>query len=181
MSYIPEDNKARKQLPLFRYVTGYFPKALREACKVSVVNNVRYNPDRDPGDINWARDKSTDQMGSAFRHMMEHAVDGKIFETVPEAVAKVTGIERVYVLAEAFWRIGAALELEIEQQENLDTPKVPEQGYGYVTPQVPKQWFGELGNSGHAWSNPVFPPARCPKCRGTHNLPIEQYVPGYFG
>jgi hypothetical protein len=120
MSYIPEDNIARKMLPLFKYVTEYFPKALREACRVSVVNNVRYNPERDPADINWARGKSTDQLGSAFRHMMERKVDGKVFENVPSEIAKKTGIQRVYVLAEAYWRLGAALELEIEQQEALD-------------------------------------------------------------
>jgi len=122
MSYIPDDNTARKMLPLFRYVTEYCPKALREACKVSVVNNVRYNPDRDPADINWERSKSTDQLGSAFRHMMERQVGGKVFEDVPEDIAKKTGIARVYVLAEAYWRIGAALELEIEKQEATDKP-----------------------------------------------------------
>lgn len=120
MSLIPEDDKARKMLPLFKYICGYFPKALREATKVSVVNNVRYNPDRDPSDINWARGKSSDQLGSAFRHIMERRVDGKVFEDVPQEVAKATGIVRVYVLAEAYWRIGAALELEIEEQEALE-------------------------------------------------------------
>lgn len=117
MSYLPEDDKARKMLPLFKFVCGYFPKAMREAAKVSVVNNVRYNPDRDPADISWARGKSPDQLGSAFRHMMERRIDGKVFEAVPEEVAKLTGITKVYVLAEAYWRIGAALELEIEEQE----------------------------------------------------------------
>jgi len=113
----PEDDKARKMVPLFAYLTRYFPKAHREVTKVCVVNNVRYNPDRAPADINWARGKSPDQLGSALRHMMEREVDGKVFETVPPDVAKLTGIERVYVLAEAMWRLGAALELEIEQQE----------------------------------------------------------------
>lgn len=116
MSLLPTDDKARKFLPLFKQLL-YFPKALREMTKVSVVNNVRYNPDRDPADINWNRGKSKDQLGSAFRHMMEVAVDGKVFEDVPEEAAKVTGITKVYVLAEAWWRIGAALELAIEEQE----------------------------------------------------------------
>ena len=121
MSFIPDDNTARKMLPLLRFVTGYFPKALREACKVSVVNNVRYNPDRDPADINWARGKSPDQLGSAFRHIMERLVDGKVFEEVPEEIANATGINKVYILAEAFWRVGAALELEIEKEEAAET------------------------------------------------------------
>lgn len=121
MSMIPEDDKARKMLPLFKFYTGYFPKAMREMTKVSVVNNVRYNPGKDPADINWARGKSTDQLGSAFRHMVESRVDGKVFEPVPADVAKLTGIEKVYVLAEAMWRLGAELELTIEREESKPT------------------------------------------------------------
>ena len=121
MSLLPENDKSRKGLPLLKQI-GYFPKALREITKVSVVNNVRYNPDRDPADINWARGKSTDQMGSAFRHIFEHEFGGVVFEAVPEAAMKATGIERVYVLAEAAWRIQAALELEIEKVE-AEQPK----------------------------------------------------------
>lgn len=118
----PEDDKARKMVPLFAYLTRYFPKAHREVTKVCVVNNVRYNPDRAPADISWARGKSPDQLGSAFRHMMEREVDGKVFEAVPPDVAKLTGIERVYVLAEAMWRLGAALEQDIEAQEAQRLP-----------------------------------------------------------
>jgi hypothetical protein len=117
MSLFPVDDKARKMLPVFKMLTGYFPKAMREITKVCVANNVRYNPDRDPADINWARDKSPDQLGSAFRHIFERQVDGKITEDTTEAVFKATGIDRVYVLAEAAWRVCAALELEIEKAE----------------------------------------------------------------
>ena len=120
MSLFPTDDKARKAIPLFRYFTRYFPKAHREVAKVCVVNNVRYNPDRDPFDIYWARGKSPDQLGSGLRHMMEREVDGKVFDEVSKEVAAATGIDRVYVLAQAMWRIGAALELDIEQQEQLN-------------------------------------------------------------
>lgn len=117
MSLFPDDDKARKMLPIFDYFTRYFPKAHREVTKVCVVNNVRYNPDRAPNDIHWARGKSPNQLGSGFRHMLESAVDGKVFETVPADIAKITGIEKVYVLAEAAWRIHAQLELAIEHEE----------------------------------------------------------------
>jgi hypothetical protein len=120
MSIFPDDDKARKMLPIFKYLTRYFPKAHREVTKVCVVNNVRYNPDRAPSDINWNRGQSPDQLGSAFRHMLESAVDGKVFEDVPDDIAEITGIKRVYVLAEAMWRIGAQLELDIEGQEKQD-------------------------------------------------------------
>jgi hypothetical protein len=117
---IPADDKARKGLPLLKQYTHYFPRAMREITKVSVVNNVRYNPDRAPADINWARGKSTDQLGSGFRHIVEHEVDGKIFDVVPDEIAKATGIDRIYILAQCAWRIQAALELEIEAQEKMD-------------------------------------------------------------
>lgn len=117
MSYLPTDDKARKSLPLFQQLVRYFPKTLREVTKVSVVNNVRYNPEREPADINWNRGKSPDQFGSAFRHMLERTVDGKIYDYVDPEVAKRTGIERIYVLAQAVWRLSAACEEEIEAME----------------------------------------------------------------
>lgn len=117
MSLFPVDDKARKMLPIFDYFTRYFPKAHREITKVCVANNVRYNPERAPNDINWARGKSPNQLGSGFRHMLESAVDGKVFEDVPPEIAAVVGFDKVYVLAENAWRALAALELEIEKQE----------------------------------------------------------------
>jgi hypothetical protein len=117
VSLFPDNDKVRKMLPVWKYLTRYFPKAHREVTKVCVVNNVRYNPDRAPADINWNRGKSPDQLGSAARHMLEAAVDGKVFEEVPAEVAAITGIDKVYVLAEAMWRIGAELELTIEREE----------------------------------------------------------------
>lgn len=120
MSVLPENDKDRKMLPLFKFLTGYFPKAFRELTRVSVANNVRFNPGKSPADINWARGKSPDQLGSAFRHLFERQVDGKVFDTVPETVTEETGIKRIYVLAQAMWRIGAALEIEIEEQEAIE-------------------------------------------------------------
>ena len=145
MSYLPADDKARKGLPLFKQITRYFPKALREITKVSVVNNVRYNPDREPTDINWNRPLSADQLGSLFRHLLEHEVDGKVFDLVPSDVAKKTGITQVYVLAEAAWRSLAALELEIEKQEAsalVEKPSGPLVG-AWVDDAPTVQWPNE--------------------------------------
>jgi hypothetical protein len=136
MSLFPSDDKARKMTPMFQYLTRYFPKAHRECAKVSLVNNVRYNPGRDPADLNWARGKSADQLGSALRHIFEVAVDGKVYEDVPEEVAELTGIERVYVLAEAMWRIGAELELTIEREEAAQEATAPVKGSIIWSPPV---------------------------------------------
>lgn len=120
MSLFGDDDKVRKMLVVFDYIARYCPKALREMTKVAVANNVRYNPGRAPNDINWARDKSKDQLGSLFRHMLERRVDGKIFEPIDPEIAKVVGYDRVYVLAEAAWRAVAALELDIEAWETAE-------------------------------------------------------------
>lgn len=120
MRLLPEDDKLRKNVPIFKMIVGYFPKSMREITKVCVANNVRYSPDRAPADINWARGKSPDQLGSAFRHMLDYEVDGLIFEAVDALVTEKTGIDKVYTLAEGAWRLLAALELEIEKQEQDD-------------------------------------------------------------
>jgi dATP/dGTP diphosphohydrolase len=128
MSILPANDKERKNLPIFKLISGYFPKALREVTRVAVANNVRYNPDRKPADINWNRGKSTDQLGSLFRHILE-AEHGLVFEDLPPEVQAACGpgFERVYVLAEAAWRALAALELEIEKQEAVPTGTVARQ------------------------------------------------------
>jgi len=137
VSLFPENDRDRKMLPVFKMITRYFPKALREVTRVCVANNVRYSPDREAADITWARGKSTDQLGSAFRHMLESAVDGRVFEPVPAAVTAATGIERSYVLAEAAWRVLAALELEIEAHEaNERSQQVAEQALAGIGSEV---------------------------------------------
>lgn len=127
MSILPHIDQERKNLPIFKLITGYFPKALREVTRVAVANNVRYNPDRKPADINWARGKSNDQLASLFRHILESAVDGAVFEELPPEVLAACGpgFDRIYVLAEAAWRALAALELQIEEQEAKKPLAVP--------------------------------------------------------
>jgi hypothetical protein len=134
VSLFPSDDKARKALPIFKLITRYFPKALREVTKVSVANNVRYNPGSDPFDISWARGKSGDQLGSALRHMLEYEVDGKVFDELPPELAAVVHFDRLYILAQLAWRALAACELEIEKQE----AKVPQ---GVMRPFISSDAF----------------------------------------
>lgn len=125
VSLFGDDDKVRKMLVVFDYICHYCPKAMREITKVAVANNVRYNPGRAPNDINWARDKSKDQLGSLFRHMLERRVDGKIFEPIDPEIAKVVGFDEVYVMAEAAWRALAQLELDIEAWETAQQAQTP--------------------------------------------------------
>ena len=160
MSLYPENDKERKNTPVFKMRTRYFPKALREVTKVCVANNVRYNPDREPADINWARDKSKDQLGSLDRHITEREVDGKVFEAIDPAIAAKVGFDRIYVMAEAAWRALAQLELDIEAME----AKAPE-----IVSSVPTvTFYQEVAKIAVDPSAGLFSgPKQCPSC-GSH-------------
>jgi hypothetical protein len=71
--------------------------------KVCVAGNVQHNPELAPYDITWTRNKSFDQLNTAFRHMWDHGQG-----TVRDADGQ-------YHLAKAMWRIGAELQLQIEK------------------------------------------------------------------
>lgn len=118
MSIFGSDYKGRKNLPIFNYLTRYFPKATVEIVKVCVAGNVQHNPELDPTDINWSRGKSTDQLNTAMRHMIDHATTGpRDTESLP--VQKMIG-GNTYHLAKAAWRIMAELELQIEKDQAED-------------------------------------------------------------
>ena len=100
---LPTDDKSRKLLPIFTFLTEYFPDAILEMVRVSVAGNIQHNPELDPADIHWARGKSMKQMDTAFRHMWDHK----------RGVSK--DVDGQYHLAKAMWRIGAELQLQIEK------------------------------------------------------------------
>ena len=124
MSIFSDDPEARKNIPLYFFLTRYFPKALVQVTKVCVAGNVQHNPELAPTDINWARGKSTDQLNTAMRHLMDHATQGPFDQEPPEVLAAIDQPEGTYHLAKAAWRILAALELEIEAQ--ADKRNIPE-------------------------------------------------------
>lgn len=100
---LPSDDKARKALPIFKWLTTYFPDAIIELVKVSVKGNMQHNPERAPEDIKWARGKSMNQLDTAFRHMWDHALSTPI------------DTDECYHLAKAAWRNLAELQLTIER------------------------------------------------------------------
>ena len=115
MSIFGKDYKGRKNIPIFTFLTGYFPRTLVELVKVAVAGNVQHNPEVAPTDIYWARDKSTDQLNTAMRHQFDHAVSGPMDEEPPE-VQKIIGGNTRH-LAKAIWRLCAQLELDLEAEE----------------------------------------------------------------
>lgn len=90
----------RKATPIYSGVLAYFPDALAAVAEVSRLGNDQHNPGQP---LHWARGKSTDQMDSATRHMIDSRKDR--FDT-----------DGGRHLAKAAWRILAQLQLEIEEE-----------------------------------------------------------------
>lgn len=105
---LPTDDKARKALPIWTYQMEYFPDALLAEVGVAVAGNLQHNPGEP---LHWAREKSTDQMNTAFRHMWDHG-RGTTRDT-----------DGQYHLAKAIWRLKAELQLTIEKERA--TPPAP--------------------------------------------------------
>lgn len=99
---LPTDYAARKALPLWTFLTEYFPDAFVEVVKVAVAGNKQH--DNPPDKIRWDRSKSKDQMNTAARHMFDHS-RGNPLDT-----------DDCYHLAKAIWRLSAELQLTIEKR-----------------------------------------------------------------
>ena len=100
---LPTKNSERKMLPILTFLTEYFPDAIIELVKLCVAGNVQHNPELAPADIKWAREKSTDQLNTAFRHLWDHKT-GTVLDS-----------DGVYHLAKTAWRTLAELQLQIER------------------------------------------------------------------
>jgi hypothetical protein len=114
---LPGDYKGRKDIPLYDGTMGYFPLAFREMARVSADGNEQHNSGEP---LHWAREKSTDQINTAFRHLADYK-SGNLFD----GVSRVDG-KPILHLAKTFWRIGAELQLLCEKLDaKLETPAEP--------------------------------------------------------
>jgi hypothetical protein len=104
---LPTQDKDRKgNWPLWTFMFGYFPKAWLEVVRVAVEGNKQHNPGQP---LRWAREKSTDQLNTAFRHLFDYGA----------GVKKDT--DGVYHLAKAIWRLSAQLQLDVEEDERAQS------------------------------------------------------------
>ena|ERR1035437_9987531 len=88
----------RKAMPVASGVLAYFPDALAAVARVSKKGNDKHNPGEP---LHWAREKSTDHLDCAARHLLTPYVrDLDSFE---------------YELAHAAWRLLAQLQLAEEE------------------------------------------------------------------
>lgn len=100
---LPTNDAERKALPILTYLTEYFPDATLAEVGVSVAGNRQHNPGEP---LHWAREKSKDQLNTAFRHLWDHKM-GVVKDT-----------DGQYHLAKAIWRLKAELQLIIEAERN---------------------------------------------------------------
>jgi hypothetical protein len=99
---LPNDYQARKDIPLFDFLTKYFPDAIVELVKVSVAGNKQHNPGEP---LHWSRGKSTDQLNTAMRHLFDHGA------------GNVTDTDGTMHLAKAAWRLLAEIQLLCEARD----------------------------------------------------------------
>lgn len=99
---LPHGYEARKAIPLYDFLTQYFPDALVELTKVSVEGNKQHNPGEP---LHWARGKSMDQLNTAMRHLFDHG-GGATFDE-----------DGCMHLAKAAWRLLAEIQLLVEKRQ----------------------------------------------------------------
>jgi hypothetical protein len=82
----------------------YFPRTVAAIARHSLKANDKHNPGEP---LHWARHKSTDQLNTALRHIMDHKMgvltDGEYDNLVAAA-----------------WRICAACEIYLEMKDGID-------------------------------------------------------------
>ena len=116
---LPLKDAERKALPIFTFLTQYFPDVIVELTKLCVAGNIQHedrdmitaqhrniqhNPELPPADIKWAREKSTDQLNTAFRHAFDRGT-GTHYDADGQPH-----------LIKAIWRYMAQRQLDIEEE-----------------------------------------------------------------
>jgi len=109
---LPKGYDARKAIPLFDFLTKYFPLAIVEVTRIAVAGNAQHNPGEP---LHWARGKSMDQLNTAMRHIFDHGM-GTVYDTEPPEVEAAIGGKTMH-LAKAAWRLLAEIQLLCEARE----------------------------------------------------------------
>ena len=91
--------KERKNAPVFTGVLKYFPDAIMEIAKCSLIGQIQHNPDKP---LAWDRSKSSDDLDALARHL----IDAGTIDT--------DGIRHSTKVA---WRSLANLQKEVEKSK----------------------------------------------------------------
>jgi hypothetical protein len=93
----------RKRSPVYEGFIKYFPNAVLEVSRVSLVANEQHNPGEP---LHWAMEKSTDEADALIRHLIDHS-KGEEFDT--------DGLRH---LAKVAWRGMALLERALTSKQS---------------------------------------------------------------
>lgn len=99
---LPDDAKARKNVPLYSGLIKYFPRALAAVAELSRIGNEQHNPGKP---LHWDRSKSGDELDALTRHLFE---------------AGTVDSDGVRHSTKTAWRALANLEKELEQVVGID-------------------------------------------------------------
>jgi hypothetical protein len=105
MAHLPTDPKERKKIPLYTGLVKYFPDALVEVARLSMLATDQHHPGES---LHWDRDKSKDQEDTLLRHLFD---------------AGTLDTDGVSHTAKVAWRALAMLQLEIERNREADGKK----------------------------------------------------------
>ncbi len=69
---LPSDAQARKEIPLYRGLFKYFPRALCAVANLSWKGNEQHHPGTP---LHWDMNKSTDELDALLRHIIDEDWD----------------------------------------------------------------------------------------------------------
>lgn len=101
---LPEDQESRNEFPLAEGLLDYFPNALAEVARLSLLGTLQHHPE---GPMHWARNKSTDHANKIMRHLVDR---GGFFEI---------GGKKIRHSVAVAWRALAQAQEEIEEALGL--------------------------------------------------------------
>ncbi len=61
---------ARKKTPIYSGFIKYFPNAIAEVSRASLIANEQHHPDKP---LHWDMNKSSDELDALMRHLADHA------------------------------------------------------------------------------------------------------------
>ena len=66
---LPVDAKERKAIPVYTGFVNYFPRAIAEVAKISLVGGIQHGQTAET--LHWDRPKSGDELDAMMRHILD--------------------------------------------------------------------------------------------------------------
>jgi len=66
---LPADALARKNIPVYSGFFKYFPRAIAEVSRISLIGGIQHGQTRET--LHWDRPKSGDELDALLRHVMD--------------------------------------------------------------------------------------------------------------